>query len=78
MAALGLARQVDRKGLIWVYNRNRYVGREHAGQTVWVTFDPQLRAWVVADNQGRLLRRLDAPEISHANVISLSVSHKRD
>ena len=55
-----------------------YVGREHAGQTVCVTFDPQLRAWVVADDQGRLLRQLDAPEISRANIIGLTVSHKRD
>jgi transposase len=78
LAALGLPRQVDRKGLISVYNRNRYVGVEHAGQTVWFTFDPQLRAWIVADGQGRLLRQLDAPEISHANIIGLSVSHKRD
>jgi hypothetical protein len=62
-----------------LYNRNRYMGTEHAGQSGWVTFDPQLRAWVVAYGQGRLVRQLDAPEIiSRTSLLSPSVIKKTD
>jgi hypothetical protein len=77
LSAYPVARQVDGKGMISVYNRNHYVGKERAHQGVWVTFDPQLSMWIISDGQGRLVRQLPAPEIARNRIIGLSVSHKR-
>jgi len=70
-------RQVDSKGMISVYNRNRYVGKIHAGKTVWVTFDAQAMTWIISDSKGTQLRQLPAPEICRERIIALSVSNKR-
>jgi hypothetical protein len=70
-------RQVDRSGTISVLNRTQYVGKAHAGQTVWVRFDPQERQWVIADAQGAEIRVKDAPELSAENICQLRVAGKK-
>jgi hypothetical protein len=77
LADYQVPRRVDSKGMISLYNRNRYVGKDHAGKAVWVTFDPQLLAWIVSDDKGKQLRQLPAAEICRERIIALSVSNKR-
>jgi hypothetical protein len=78
LAGYQVLRRVDSKGMLSLYNRNRYVGQGHAGQAVWVTLDPQLLVWVVADDKGQQLRQLPAPEICQDRIVRLSVSNRRD
>jgi hypothetical protein len=77
LAGCPLARRVDRKGQVSVYNRNHYVGQTHRGQTIWVLFDPQARSWLFTDEQGRQLRERPAEEITRQRVLRLDVSHRR-
>jgi hypothetical protein len=76
LSSYSVPRRVDRKGMISLYNSNRYVGR-HPDKAVWVTFDPQAKAWLVTDAQGNQLRELAAPEMTRQKILSLSVSTRR-
>ena len=78
LAGYVVRRQVDRKGMISIYNRNYYVGEKQRGRVVYVLFDPQAREWVCTDEQDRQLRRWPAPEICRKRILSLDVSHKRE
>ncbi len=78
LAGYRVPRRVDDKGMISLYNRNRYVGRQHAGKAVWVTFDPQALVWVVLDAKGNAVRdHLAAPEICRDRIMSLTVTNRR-
>jgi hypothetical protein len=72
-----LARQVDKSGLVSLYNRGRYVGSMHKGKKVHVMYDPHLNEWVFADREGRQLRRQPADELSQERVMNLDVTHRR-
>jgi hypothetical protein len=65
-------RRVDSGGSVAVYDRLRYVGKQYAGQVVQVQYDPQAHGWVIADAEGRELRRHEAPEISRARIVKLT------
>jgi hypothetical protein len=71
-------RVVDKVGRISLYNRALGVGRAWAGQTVYVTFDPDAVAWVIQDAQGHDLRRHPAPELRCARVWTMTVAGRRD
>jgi Mu transposase-like protein len=77
LASQVVARQVSRQGTVSVYNRNYYVGKAQAQQQVLVRFDPQQRCWLFADRDNHLLNQHDAPEISAANILGLTVTHRR-
>jgi len=77
LAEYAVPRRVDRKGLVWLYNRNHYVGRIHQGKVVYVTFDPELREWVFLDEKSNQLRQMAAPEISRGRIQNLRVTHRR-
>ena len=77
LASRVAVRQVSRQGTVSVYNRNYYVGKAHAQQEVFVRFDPQQRCWLFSDRDNHLLNQHDAPEISAANILRLTVTHRR-
>ncbi len=77
LAGYAVRRRVDRCGLVSVYNRNLYVGVIHKGKDVFVMFDPERLEWVVADLEGRQLRRHPAEEISQERIIGLTVTNRR-
>jgi hypothetical protein len=76
LACHSVLRQVDSKGMISLYNSNRYVGRHHH-KTVWVTLDPEALVWLVTDAKGNQLRTVDAPEIDQEKIRRLSVTRRR-
>lgn len=77
LAGYAVPRRVSRKGMLSIYDRTYYVGAQHGGQVVWVSFDPVAREWVGADEQDRQLRRWPAPELCRARIVGLRVSHRR-
>lgn len=82
--ALGLlaghlaARQVSGRGTVSVYNRNHYVGKAHRRQPVFVRFDPRQRCWLFYDRASHLVNQHAAPEVSAANILRLTVTHRRN
>jgi hypothetical protein len=77
LAGVVVRRRVDSKGMASVYNRNYYVGARHAGREAYLSLDPQRRAWVFSDEQGRQLREVPAEQLTRRRVISLTVSNRR-
>ena len=67
LIALLIRRKVDSQGKISVPNTQRFAGRDLCGRTLYVHFDPIEVRWVMLDDAGRELRRVDAPEVcTHA------------
>jgi transposase InsO family protein len=66
-------RRVGVSGNITVYHRYRYVGRQYAGQYVQVQYDPQAHGWLIADAQGKELRRQEAPEINRDALVKMKL-----
>ena len=77
LAGHAIRRRVDSTGAISLYNRNYYIGVIHRRKDVYVMFDPEVRAWVVADEEGRQLSRQAAREISRESIMGLTVTHRR-
>jgi hypothetical protein len=77
LAGFVVRRRVDRCGLISLYNRNHYVGVIHKGKDVFVMFDPERLEWIVADAEGRQLRRQPGDEICRERIIGLTVTNRR-
>jgi hypothetical protein len=73
LAGYALARQVCRAGKISVYNRSLYVGTLHAGQRVWLQYDPQQGCWLISDDEGRQIRTQAAAEINAAAIRQLQL-----
>jgi len=69
-------RKVDPQGKDRVYNNQRFVGRERAGQFVWVSLDPVERRWVIADESGREFRRVEATELTTEAVRGLHMVYR--
>lgn len=78
LAGYTIPRRVDRSGTVSVYNRSRYVGVSHQGKMVHVMFDPVAIEWIFADEAGRQLRSLPAPEISRDSIVGLEVTNRRE
>jgi hypothetical protein len=71
-----LERQVDRSGLVSLYNRGHYVGMIHKGKVVYIMYDPRDGEWVFTDREGRQLRRKVAEELTARRVMDLDVTHR--
>ena len=67
---------MDPQGKYRVYNNQRFVGRERAGQYVWVSLDPVERRWVIADESGREFRRVEATELTTEAVCELRMVYR--
>lgn len=78
LSGLTLYRRADARGVIWLYNEGRPLGRAHRGKEVRVRFDAPGRRWVVTDLQGAELGRLPAEELSRGRAMALDVGRKRD
>jgi hypothetical protein len=72
-----VSRQVDQAGLVSIYNRNYYVGKQHHPKNVSVMLDPEACAWVILDADGRQLRTHPAEQLSRERIVSLHVTHRR-
>jgi hypothetical protein len=70
-------RRVGPGGSVGLYDRARYVGRQYAGHSVQVQYDPQAHRWVISDLQGRELRRHEAPEISRETIVKMTFRKTR-
>jgi len=76
LAGYVVRRKVDPQGKYRVSNNQRFVGRERAGQFVWVSLDPLERRWVIADESGREFRRVDATELTAELVRGLRMVYR--
>jgi len=70
-------RKVSATGHVTVYDHGRYVGQQYAGGYVQVQYDPQRHGWLIADPEGRELRRHPAPEITREHIVGLTFRKKR-
>jgi transposase InsO family protein len=70
-------RVVGQDGRVSLYDWGRYVGRAHRGRTVYVHLEPDSQEWAVRDQQGNLLKRLAAAELSAQDIRGLTVSRPR-
>jgi hypothetical protein len=70
-------RKVDSNGKVSLYDRPHWVGKRHSGKVVYVTLDPQDKHWVIEDEQGCVLKRREASELSAESICTLSVSRIR-
>lgn len=77
LAGYAVPRRVDKSGTVSVYNRNPYVGKNHAGKGVHVMFDPEAIEWIFADEKGQQLRSRPAAEISREAIVGLMVTNRR-
>lgn len=77
LAAYAVPRRVDRKGLLSLYNRSCYVGKQHGGKLVYVSFDPLRLEWLFVDDAGTHLRSHPAPELSQERIVKLQVLKRR-
>jgi hypothetical protein len=72
LSAYVAVRRVSATRHATVYDRGRYVGQQHAGSYVQVQYDPQRHGWLIADGEGRELRRHPAPEITREQIAKLT------
>ena len=70
-------RRANARGAIWLYGRDRSLGRVHRGKEVCVRFETDSREWKVSDHQGQELKRLVAEELSRERILALKVGHRR-
>jgi transposase InsO family protein len=72
-----VARRVDQKGQVSIYNRNLYVGKVNRQKEVQVMFASEPARWVVADARGVILKEVAAPEVSAERIRALQVTNRR-
>jgi transposase len=77
LSAWVVTRRVDCNGVVSVYHRGRYVGKQHIGKQVWVYLDPTGPTWVIADETGAQIRTHDAEELTKERICSLSVTTRK-
>jgi transposase InsO family protein len=77
VAGVVVVRRVDRQGCVSLYNRTRYVGKQHAGGTVYVSLDASGPAWVFAAADGTQLRSVAADELTARRIRELSVGARK-
>jgi hypothetical protein len=70
-------RLVSKIGQITLYGKAYRVGRKHAGERVWLRYDPQSSEWVVASKDGTELIRHAAEQITTERICTLRVAHPR-
>jgi hypothetical protein len=74
---LCVERQVDQKGQISVYNRNLYVGVFHRQARVWLMFDRSACRWVIATQEGQVVKEVAAEELHGKRIQALEVTNRR-
>jgi hypothetical protein len=51
------------------------VGRRWGRALVWVGYDPESHAWTFSDEEGRLLQKQSATEITRARIMALDLGN---
>lgn len=69
-------RRVDKVGRISFFSHAYSVGRAQTGKSVSIRLEAQSRAWLIEDEQGKLLKRYPAKEICPERIWSLSLSKR--
>lgn len=77
LAGYVAVRRVSKSGHVTVYDRGRYVGLQYGGAQVLVQYDPDRHEWLIADRDGRELRRHPAPEITAQEIMTLTFRKPR-
>lgn len=77
LAEYVVVRRVSRDGKVSLYDRGHWIGKQWAGQLVYVSLDPDLCEWVFAAEDGREIRRRPASELTRENIIGLCVARPR-
>ena len=77
LASNTLTRKVDAGGRVSIYDRSRWVGKKHAGKTVYITLDPEDKYWVIEEDKGVVLQRKPAGELTAEAIRTLSVARPR-
>jgi hypothetical protein len=77
LAVNAVRRKVDAGGKVSIYDRGRWVGKKHAGKTVHITLDPEDKYWVIEDDEGVVLQRKEAGELTAEAIRNLSVARPR-
>jgi hypothetical protein len=71
------SRKVSPSGHVSVYSRTYYVGRHHAGKTIFMYLDPNEVSWVFASDDGCELRTHSAKELTRQRILRLDVTYRR-
>jgi hypothetical protein len=74
LAGFVVVRQANKQGQVSIYNRRASVGARHRGKPVVVQYDPDGRAWLLSDTEGRLLREVAAPEIGRECILAVDIA----
>jgi hypothetical protein len=74
LAQYQAVRRVSRSGHVRIYAHNYYVGTNYAGASVYVQLDPDIRAWVIADQAGTQIRQLPAQQLTRPRLMALELS----
>jgi len=61
-------RRVDQCGNVSVYGRNVYVGKRAIGRPTFVTLDPESKEWIIEDQNGLMIARKPATELTPATI----------
>ncbi|MBK8023446.1 MAG: hypothetical protein IPK19_18950 [Chloroflexi bacterium] len=70
-------RKVEKFGQITLFANTYTVGRAHSRLQVEIRLDPQSDEWLVADEQGNLLRRLPCQELDYDLIRQLQLAKRR-
>jgi hypothetical protein len=71
-----VARRVDRRGFVSMYDRGHYVGKIHGGKEIYVMFDPDTCDWLFVDTGGHYLNRKPATELTRERILALDVTRR--
>lgn len=69
--------RVDRYGGVSLYHYSRYVGKQYAGQPVYITLDPTGPTWVFSSGDGVQWRTHPATELTKQRIVNLDVSSRK-
>lgn len=65
-------RKVSAYGILSLFNAKYQVGYDLRRQTIYISFDPNLKHWVLQNAKGDLLKTIIPKNLSDQNILSLS------
>lgn len=69
-------RRVDKAGQISFFSHAYSVGKAHVGKMVTIRLDAQTHEWIMESEQGQLLKRYAAQELTPERIFSFSLSKR--
>lgn len=76
MSTIIWRRRVDKVGRVSLFSTAYSVGRAYAGSEVTIRFDPLTREWLIQHEQGLLLKRYPALEITPERILNFKLSKR--